>query len=93
MWVRQAFDGATIAEVAVDDAESLAQKLERAIRCFADRPGWLPAHKRIEILRRLARLMEREFDTLAMLVGANRRRFRGNVSSGDRPISVKRTRT
>ena len=59
MWVRQAFDGAAIAEVAVDDAESLAQKLEQAIRCFADRPAWLPTYKRIEILRRLARLMER----------------------------------
>src|SRR5580704_15061950 len=68
MWVRQAFDGATIAEVAVDDAKSLAQKLEQAIRCFADRPGWLPVYKRIEILRRLARLMEREFDALAMLI-------------------------
>jgi acyl-CoA reductase-like NAD-dependent aldehyde dehydrogenase len=68
MWVKQAFDGAAIAEVALDDAESLAQKLERAIRCFADRPGWLPAHRRIEILRRLARLMEREFDALAILI-------------------------
>ena len=34
MWVRQAFDGAEIAEVAVDDAESLAQKLDQAIRCL-----------------------------------------------------------
>src|SRR5580693_3057817 len=68
MWVRQAFDGAAIAEVAVDDAKSLAQKVERAIRCFADRPSWLPAYKRIEILRRLARLMQRESDALAMLI-------------------------
>jgi acyl-CoA reductase-like NAD-dependent aldehyde dehydrogenase len=68
MWVRQAFDGAVITEVAVDDAESLAQKLEQAIRCFADRPSWLPVYKRIEILRRLARLMQREFDALAMLI-------------------------
>lgn len=68
MMVRQAFDGAPINEIALDDANSLARKLAQATRCFADRPGWLPAHQRIEILRRLARLMEREFDALAMLI-------------------------
>jgi acyl-CoA reductase-like NAD-dependent aldehyde dehydrogenase len=68
MLVRQAFDGAPIAEIALDDANSLQQKLERAIRCFADRPGWLPAYQRIEILRRLARLMERDYEALAMLI-------------------------
>jgi acyl-CoA reductase-like NAD-dependent aldehyde dehydrogenase len=83
MWVRQAFDGAAIAEVALDDAESLVQKLERAIRCFADRPGWLPAYKRIEILRRLARLMEREFDALAMLI----------AREGGKPLSDARVET
>jgi len=50
------------------EANSLKQKLDRAVRCFADRAGWLPAYQRIEILRRLARLMEREFDALAMLI-------------------------
>lgn len=83
MWVRQAFDGAAISEVAADDAESLARKLEQAIRCFADRPGWLPAYKRIEILRRLARLMEREFDTLAMLI----------AREGGKPLSDARVET
>jgi acyl-CoA reductase-like NAD-dependent aldehyde dehydrogenase len=83
MWVRQAFDGAAIAEVAVDDAESLTQKLERAIGCFADRSGWLPAYKRIEILRRLARLMERESDALAMLI----------AREGGKPLSDARVET
>jgi acyl-CoA reductase-like NAD-dependent aldehyde dehydrogenase len=68
MLVRQAFDGAPIAEIAEDDADSLARKLDGAIRCFADRTGWLPADQRIGILRRLARLMEREFEALAMLI-------------------------
>src|SRR5271154_1751927 len=68
MLVRQAFDGVPIAEIPLDDADSLRQKLEQAIRCFADRPKRLPAYQRIEILRRLARLMEREFDALAMLI-------------------------
>ena len=68
MLVRQPFDGAPIAEIPLDDANSLSQKLDRAIRCFADRAGWLPAHRRIEILRRLARLMQHEFDALAMTI-------------------------
>jgi acyl-CoA reductase-like NAD-dependent aldehyde dehydrogenase len=68
MLVRQAYDGAPIDEIPVDDEAGLLEKLDRAARCFADRPGWLPAFRRIEILRRLARLMEREFDALAMLI-------------------------
>ena len=83
MRVIQAFDGAPIAEVALDDAGSLAEKLAQAIRCFANRDGWLPAYKRIEILRRLARLMEREFDALAMLI----------AREGGKPLSDARVET
>jgi acyl-CoA reductase-like NAD-dependent aldehyde dehydrogenase len=68
MLVRQAFDGAPIADIPLDDAGGLKRKLEQAARCLADRSGWLPAYQRIEILRHLARLMEREFDALAMLI-------------------------
>jgi acyl-CoA reductase-like NAD-dependent aldehyde dehydrogenase len=68
MLVKQAFDGAQIADIPVDDVASIAEKLDRAARCFADRAGWLPPYRRIEILRRLARLLEREFDELAMLI-------------------------
>src|ERR1700758_1866496 len=42
MLVRQAFDGAPIAEIPVDNEASVAEKLDRATRCFADRAGWLP---------------------------------------------------
>ena len=68
MLVRQAFDGAPIEDIAVDDAASLARKLEHAAWCLADRPHWLPAYQRIEILRRLAGLMQREFEPLAMMI-------------------------
>jgi acyl-CoA reductase-like NAD-dependent aldehyde dehydrogenase len=68
MLVTQAFDGAPIADFPLDDAGGLNRKLEQAARCPADRSGWLPAYQRIEILRHLARLMEREFDALAMLI-------------------------
>ena len=36
--------------------------------CFAHRAGWLPAFERIAILRRLARLVERDFEIFALLI-------------------------
>jgi acyl-CoA reductase-like NAD-dependent aldehyde dehydrogenase len=68
MLVRQAFDGTQIAEIQVDSEASVAEKLDRAARCFANRAGWLPPYRRIEVLRRLARLLEREYEALAMLI-------------------------
>jgi acyl-CoA reductase-like NAD-dependent aldehyde dehydrogenase len=68
MLVRQAFDGAQIADIQVDSEASVAEKLDRAARCFANRAGLLPPYRRIEILRRLARLLEREYEALAMLI-------------------------
>jgi hypothetical protein len=59
MLVSQPFDGSPIGEIPADDPPGLARKLEQAMHCFADRPGWLPAHKRIDILRRLAGLTSR----------------------------------
>lgn len=68
MLVVQPYDGGVIADASLDDAASVEQKLERAVRCFENRQGWLPAYKRIEILKRLARLVECEFDDFAMLI-------------------------
>lgn len=68
MLVRQAFDGTPITEIAVDSEAQIAEKLDRASRCFRDRKNWLPAHRRIEILRRLARLMERDIEELTLLI-------------------------
>ncbi len=68
MLVRQPFDGAPIAEIPTDDAAAIARKLETATQCFRHRPSWLPPYRRIEILRRLARLMERDVDALALLI-------------------------
>jgi hypothetical protein len=47
MLVRQAFDGAQIADIQVDSEASVAEKLDRAARCFANRAGWLPPYRRI----------------------------------------------
>jgi acyl-CoA reductase-like NAD-dependent aldehyde dehydrogenase len=56
--VVQAFDRAPIAQLDSDDAAALERKIEAARRAFADRGGWLKPHQRIDILRKLAGLME-----------------------------------
>jgi acyl-CoA reductase-like NAD-dependent aldehyde dehydrogenase len=68
MVVTQAFDGEPIAEIALDDAASVEEKLDRATRAFADRASWLPAYKRIECLRRLALAVENDFEMFATLI-------------------------
>lgn len=66
--VVQAFDRAPFAEIGTDDAAALERKLQGAERAFRDRDGWLPPHRRIAILRRLAALMDGRRDHLAMQI-------------------------
>jgi acyl-CoA reductase-like NAD-dependent aldehyde dehydrogenase len=68
MLIYQPYDGAVISDVTLDDGPAVALKLNRAVECFADRSNWLPAYKRIEILKRLVRIVERESDSLALLI-------------------------
>lgn len=68
MLVKQAFDGAPISEIATDGEAEIGGKLDRASRCFRDRKNWLAPHRRIEILRRLAKLLEENVEELAMLI-------------------------
>jgi acyl-CoA reductase-like NAD-dependent aldehyde dehydrogenase len=56
--VVQAFDRTPIARLDSDDSAALDRKIEAARRLFADRGAWLKTHQRIEILRKLAGLME-----------------------------------
>ena len=56
--VVQAFDRTPITQLASDDAVSLEEKITTARRLFKDRGTWLKPYERIEILRRLAMLME-----------------------------------
>src|SRR5271166_1968417 len=56
--VVQAFDRAPIAQLDSDDATALERKIEAAAQLFADRDARLKPHQRIDILRRLATLME-----------------------------------
>ena len=68
MLVYQPYDRVPISDVALDDAASIQTKLERAQRAFADRSNWIPAYKRIEILRRVAYLVEQEHEQFALLI-------------------------
>ena len=68
MLVKQAFDGTAIREIATDGEARIGEKLDRASRSYRDRKIWLPPHRRIEILRRLASLLERDVEELAMLI-------------------------
>lgn len=68
MLVRQAYDGAPIEELPTTSASELGEMLERAARVYQDRSNWPPAHRRIDILRHLARLVRRDAETLAMLI-------------------------
>jgi acyl-CoA reductase-like NAD-dependent aldehyde dehydrogenase len=63
--VVQAFDRTPIADLESDDAAALDRKFEAARRLFADRGAWLKTHQRIEILRKLAALMEGKREHLA----------------------------
>jgi acyl-CoA reductase-like NAD-dependent aldehyde dehydrogenase len=56
--VVQAFDRAPITRLDSDDRAALDRKIEAARRLFADRRAWLKTHQRMEILGKLAQLME-----------------------------------
>ncbi len=56
--VVQAFDRQLISELPGDDAQSLERKLATAHRLFKDRRAWLKPYERIDILRKLATLVE-----------------------------------
>ncbi|MDH3739906.1 MAG: aldehyde dehydrogenase family protein [Alphaproteobacteria bacterium] len=66
--VEQPYDGAVIDELAYAPWPDVDAMLARATAAFADRDGWLPAHKRIEVLQRLAGLMRDRTGEFALLI-------------------------
>jgi acyl-CoA reductase-like NAD-dependent aldehyde dehydrogenase len=66
--VVQAFDRAPIAELAPDGAEKLEAKLTAASQAFGDRANWLQPYERLDVLRRLARLIEDRQDSFSRLI-------------------------
>lgn len=66
--VAQAFDGALIETLNLENWEAVDAKLSAAAAAHADRKGWIPAHERAGILRRLADLVRAEAGEFALLV-------------------------
>ena len=85
MRVTQPYDGELIAEIPVDDAAEIEAKLESAVRVFSSRDNWLPAWQRVDILRRLARLVEKDHDELSMLIARE-----GGKPLADARVEVRR---
>ena len=64
----QAYDRRPVAEVETEGADALETKLESAARSLRDRDQWLKPHERIEVLYRLASLMEPMRDKFSRLI-------------------------
>ena len=58
--VEQPFDGEVIAEMPLASEADADAMLARAVAVFANRQGVLPAHLRVEILKRLVVIFEQQ---------------------------------
>jgi acyl-CoA reductase-like NAD-dependent aldehyde dehydrogenase len=66
--VVQAYDRSPITQVETDDEAALEAKLAAASNVFRDRDHWLKPHERIDILRRLGRLIEGRHEQFSRLI-------------------------
>ena len=66
--VHQPYDGSVIAELDYANWRDADAMLGHAVLAYNDRQGWLPAWRRIEILRRLADLVREERIEFASLI-------------------------
>ena len=66
--VHQPYDGVVIEELDYTSWSQVDAMLERASAAHRDRSRRLPAHRRIEILRRLADLLRLQSDAFALLI-------------------------
>jgi len=70
MKVFRAFDRTPLSELEEDDEISLERKLNTAAFAFSDRDAWLKPYRRIEILRKLALLMEGKREPLGRQIAS-----------------------
>jgi acyl-CoA reductase-like NAD-dependent aldehyde dehydrogenase len=70
MKVFSAFDRKQLSELDEDNETSLERKLDGAVSAFAHRDSWLRPYQRIDILRKLAQLMESKCDHLARQIAS-----------------------
>ena len=66
--VYQAYDRTQIAEIPMDDRESLEKKLQHAEEVFKDRRSWIPLPERKRILLKVADQVESRREDLAVLI-------------------------
>ena len=66
--VEQPYDGAIIDELPYSEWSEVDAMLARATAAFENRDGWLPAYRRIEVLRRLAALLRDRTEDFAILI-------------------------
>ena len=62
------FDLKPIGQVTLRSWDQIDAHLDTATRLHANRKSWLPAHQRIDILNKAAKIMEGRFDELAFLI-------------------------
>jgi acyl-CoA reductase-like NAD-dependent aldehyde dehydrogenase len=70
MKVFRTFDRKQLSKLGEDNEQSLERKLDAAASAFAHRDSWLKPYQRIEILRKLAQLMEDKRDHLARQIAS-----------------------
>ena len=66
--VLQAYDGELIEEVALNNWQTADTMLNKAEQLFKDRGQWLPAHRRIDILKKLQSLMQEKADEFSIMI-------------------------
>ena len=66
--VTNPFDEEIIGSIASVDSDTVDGYLETAHNLFRDRKNWMPAYKRIEILKKAAKIMEGRFEELAFQI-------------------------
>ncbi|MGO7731481.1 aldehyde dehydrogenase family protein [Rhizobium johnstonii] len=64
----QAYDRKHVADVQSDDAAALEKKLSSAFKLFKDRGSWLKPHQRLDILHKLAALMQEQREKFGRLI-------------------------
>ncbi len=66
--VLQAYDGELIEEVALNNWQAADVMLSKAEQLYKDRGQWLPAYRRIEILKKLQGLMQEKADEFSIMI-------------------------
>ncbi len=64
--VKSPFDGSELGQVPLADADAVEQALATAEQLHSDKSGWIPVHQRVEILERIASILNAQQEDLAL---------------------------